>query len=73
VYTAESYETLLRGKAVGVCGVVAMFSVVMVGIVGLPATKWLNGTGLYLIFSILSLAAFIAVKTIPKSKSVTIN
>jgi len=36
------------------------------GIVGLPATKWLNGTGLYLIFTVLSMFGFWASVTIPE-------
>lgn len=66
IYTAELYETLLRSKAEGVCALGGRISVAFMGIVGLPATKWLNGTGLYLIFVVFSVFGFWATFTVPE-------
>ena len=63
------YETLLRSKAEGICALGGRISVAFMGIVGLPATQWLNGTGLYIIFVVMSIAGFWSTYTISEGTS----
>ena len=65
IYTAELYETLLKAKAGGVCTLVGRTSVALLGIIGLPATQWLGGNGLYLIFAVVSAIGFYSTFTLP--------
>jgi nitrate/nitrite transporter NarK len=64
-YTAEIYETMLRGKALGIFSACGRVSTMFVGVVGVYAMEWFNGNGLYVIFVLLSGVAGIGAKTMP--------
>ena len=64
-YTAEIYETMLRGKALGIFSACGRVSTMFVGVVGVYAMEWFNGNGLYVIFVVLSAVAGVGAKTMP--------
>ena len=53
-YTAEIYETMIRGKALGICSMSGRIATALLGFVGVYAMHWCGGNGLYLIFVVLS-------------------
>ena len=55
----------MRSKAEGILALAGRTSVAFLGIVGLPATKWLNGSGLYILFALFAGAGAIATYAMP--------
>ena len=55
----------MRSKAEGLLALAGRTSVALLGIIGLPATKWLNGTGLYILFALFAGAGAIATYLMP--------
>lgn len=53
-YTAEIYETMIRGKAMGICSVSGRIGATLLGFTGMYAMKWFGGNGLYVLFILLS-------------------
>ena len=53
-YTAEIYETMIRGKALGIASACGRLSVMVMGFLGVYAMNWCEGYGLYIIFVVLS-------------------
>ena len=61
---------MLRGKAQSVSTLLGRSSVIFLGVIGLPATQWLNGNGIYVIFGGLSFLALICVYTLPQRTTI---
>ena len=53
-YTAEIYETMIRGKAMGITSACGRIAIMLMGFIGVYAMNWFGGNGLYLIFILLS-------------------
>ena len=49
-YSAEVYETMIRGKALGVLSTFGRMATMLLGVVGVYAIDWWGGNGLYLLF-----------------------
>ena len=64
-YTAEIYETMIRGKAMGIMSACGRVGIMLMGFIGVYAMNWFGGNGLYLIFILLSLMAGYGGYTMP--------
>ena len=64
-YTSEIYETLLRGKAMGVMSAFGRIGTMALGIAGVSALYWFDGNGLYILFLILSSLSALMIYKMP--------
>jgi MFS transporter, putative metabolite:H+ symporter len=64
-YTAEIFETMIRGKALGICSAAGRIATMLIGVVGVYAMHWFGGNGLYFLFLLLSGAASVGAYTMP--------
>lgn len=64
-YTAEIYETMLRGKALGICSLAGRLATVVLGMTGVSALQWFGGDGLYWLFVVLGGLAAVGAYNMP--------
>lgn len=59
---------MVRSKAMTTCSILGKTSVVFIGLIGVKALHWMDGTGLFLIFVLLSAVGTYCAVTMPQKK-----
>ena len=65
LYSNELYEPLIRGKAQMAINMLARLTMIFLGGAGLVTLQFLNGRGVFVLFGAISLAATVAMYTMP--------
>ena len=64
-YTSEIYETMIRGKGLGICSLSGRLATMILGMLGIADMNSFNGNGLYLLFMLLALISGYGAYTMP--------